>query len=701
MADSRTELERYAERSARPPVNGAYPTCGCRAANGVWIGAVRDWPRGVHAIYYNPDYGLNWSWWWAWPIRNDTAALYRHNDQTHAWDVDEPSNCFAVRALCEWNDELYALGEEYDTNPIDYDDYLARHDRDFRSGSLSWWHPRRDATSDDLLPPHVNTQNLTFMVREALWKRSSAGVWSKLWTAAAWRFPKSTEQHNRPEDCYPRALPWMKLVPHTSGVFFTINWWGIAGTLDASRDSKWFLYNGTQISTCGWVSDLVRDDFTGIITVVRHNSNARYGSWHPPFAMPEVWPKERPEEKWPYAQWGYSNLTAWRDKLWCVRWTPWTDGRYENPPSWMEFGYIDGGGYYTPLWRRADSVPLNHYDGVYENLLGTATFDKVIHIAGPDTYVPYLHNRMSDDTAAYDTSRDWLIGYDNRRISSRAWDFRSMILFSGHGEVWMVGLSHADDDAGWEVPVPVAKGINFWYNNGYAIGEYHKAFRWSARSCCVDLCLLWMSIDWSTGDGPVGDDGPGVEATSVNWSNGNGPCVKRLSVEWSDGNGPVGEDGPGVEEVSVRWSDGSGPTGEDGPGVEAASVNWSDGSGPPVGEDGPMIDRISVEWHRGQPIDHDAERVLYVVNNDNSRPCVALRVVSGLGPEVDVQCRLLVRADLEGVVGVDVDESYDEYALGVQNELKKPGYKIRVGVVGPNTLPLDTDFFFQFVRIGG
>ncbi|MCD6351480.1 MAG: hypothetical protein J7M26_05125, partial [Armatimonadetes bacterium] len=90
------------------------------------------------------------------------------------------------------------------------------------------------------------------------------------------------------------------------------------------------------------------------------------------------------------------------------------------------------------------------------------------------------------------------------------------------------------------------------------------------------------------------------------------------------------------------------------------------------------------------------EKVLFMLHS-GEEACVALLATTGLGAAVDAQCRGIVRCDAEDAA-VDAWGTYQQFELGQRVYLQRPGDTVRVGIIGPDSLPDDTDIYVQLYR---
>ena len=219
-----------------------------------------------------------------------------------------------------------------------------------------------------------------------------------------------------------------------------------------------------------------------------------------------------------------------------------------------------------------------------------------------------------------------------------------------------------------------------------------------------------IALEWSDGQGV---NAPEVDSSTVDFSDGTGalaPEVDRVVEEWSAGLTDPGA--PEVDSVSEEFSDGSGTNA---PEVDSASAEWSAGIEDP-GDDGapevdsataefsdgssvetPELHTVRVEWSRAGGDPTAGEKYLLVTEIDNARLCTAVRVAPvALSGAERALCRVLVRADSDAAT-----TDWPSYKVGLLEEdiqLDLPGRAVRVIIVGPNTLPDDTDFLVEFER---
>jgi len=169
------------------------------------------------------------------------------------------------------------------------------------------------------------------------------------------------------------------------------------------------------------------------------------------------------------------------------------------------------------------------------------------------------------------------------------------------------------------------------------------------------------------------------------------PRANEVSAEWSDGSGGAT---PTVPLAEIDWGDGSGT---EEPTVGAASIEWDNGDEPGGATAGPTLALSSAEWADSAPaIDPDTEKVLWLLE-EGDRLCSRLRVtLGGLTPAQQAQCRVYVRTDGEDLA-VDAWHTYQVAALRRNVFLERPGYTVRIGIVGPAALPVP-DVQVEMVR---
>ena len=110
-----------------------------------------------------------------------------------------------------------------------------------------------------------------------------------------------------------------------------------------------------------------------------------------------------------------------------------------------------------------------------------------------------------------------------------------------------------------------------------------------------------------------------------------------------------------------------------------------------------MLALASTEWADSAPaIDPGTEKVLWLLE-EGDRLCSRLRVtLGGLTPAQQAQCRVYVRTDSEAL-DVDAWHTYQVAALRRNVFLGRPGYTVRIGIVGPDGLPVP-DVQVEMVR---
>ena len=175
----------------------------------------------------------------------------------------------------------------------------------------------------------------------------------------------------------------------------------------------------------------------------------------------------------------------------------------------------------------------------------------------------------------------------------------------------------------------------------------------------------------------VGDDswyGQPVYADSfTNWQ---GPsCVLEADVDLR------------IRAVIQEYGDGTGES----PVVSSIEQEYGDGSG-----DGPTVTEIRQEFSQAASGPGGSESILWLTDTDTAN-CVAVRVTTGAGADIDTQLRAVIRCDKEAHAVTDWG-TYQELALNAKVTVNEPGLVARVGVIKPNTVDDETAVNVQLLR---
>lgn len=699
-----------------PTIPGGYITNGAIGAQGVFLAAWVDYPRNTWGTAYGepgPGWGADYDAAFRWPVIEHRPACVRVESGVEV--RDQPDKVLVFMAIGYYNDELYAVGDAYSDEP-----------REFKVpelGTLNW---------------------LTFQgiyTHTYLWKRDVNGQWSVV------------------QDLGDSTGKWdgNKLVPNPIG-----NQWSMFvynNVLYFQTDAwTWFAYDGTHVRSVGHANQVATD---GDVLYV-FNASQKYPmyAWSGPVdnqITPGIYVGENTWVSKPYVWRGDCYVVVtWYDMLHGL---PVGNGHIglakvgraggthilwdRNLPPGMRpqfysnvhFGHTEFelqvfAGHYNP-----DIVPMMYgedrtlrdwvicFNG---RSVRSSIWDRRVFcvVSGANNIMPIGYRVYPESSASHAVR----LHADDVPY----WGDYNLGHASGGIPGWNTGghpYGYGWDERGWSYGGLYSANVLEGYNELSVLNadiEFsdgsggHEPYVNRAEIDWVQY-MPWdnepvvsaVGIDWSDGSGDgsspevadaavgfsdgTGTNSPDLGRAKVTWagvpSYNDEPVVERLRVDWSDGtyDGPS----PEITEVSGRWSVGSGDG--DSPEVVKPRVSWYDGDTPdPITVD-PYVTTSVIEWKWGRPDPSETDRVLWVTHNDSKHVCKAVQVVSGLGADVDAQIRVLVRADRE-TFNVDAWDSYEEGECGSVIYLKHVGKFVRVAVVGPDTLPLDTDFHFQFIR---
>lgn len=490
-----------------------------------------------------------------------------------------------------------------------------------------------------------------------LWRRAAEDDWDLLWTV---------ETDRRARWDAPQGLRLYA----TSRVLFLRGPGSIGSSLGLA-------YTGVAFD-CGqfeWAGEV--DGSPWVVTAVPPSDDrlSRLGALVLPWA--DAW-RERME----WDGWRRSEFCAWRGHLWILL------SRYDlvNLRQTVRLAWVTTSGDMVTRWEAVlDLDPAPVWEDPGDGAGPPSLEHTAPALAGSATV---LRGRIGNRFGGYSAQpADVLVAFDGQvvvvqPVTGRALGIYGHALFADRAqpEAWMVeDVDHA------------------LYDIGGSRRPYMEPARYALCKTPVDLCLYGLSAEWADGTGGAGADGPQLAALALEWSVDpatdwdHEPRANEVSAEWSDGSGGAT---PTVPLAEIDWGDGSGT---EEPTVGAASIEWDNGDEPGGATVGPTLALTSAEWADSAPaIDPDTEKVLWLLE-EGERLCSRLRVTLGsLTPAQQAQCRVYVRTDGEHL-DVDAWHTYQVAALRRNVFLERPGYTVRIGIVGPDGLPVP-DVQVEMVR---
>jgi len=406
---------------------------------------------------------------------------------------------------------------------------------------------------------------------------------------------------------------------------------------------------------------------------------------------------------------------------------------------------MDRGGTMPLVWTRLDAVAGEWgRDGLCHHVSRIMT-------ASPTGLYWFRGLAVSDDLSAFvpssDASREYVSVAEGEVVISADWGVRAKVAFAGDEGAFVVGLDLADYPYGadtyrnqgyrsvresfllpaapwfpsreWSVWLRPASVRLFRIGLGW-VGDIGDRECPTLLSAALEWCwptetqgvptLLSLGAEWADGEGGASPDVGGIGVQYTDGTGANVPELSSAGAEWSAPAVQYGLQAPEVLSAGSEWSDGA-AAGE--PELTAAGGQWGAAERPSndvhlssVGVDwkdttavgnSPEFYGIGTEWGMAAAGPGSGERVLHILDVRRSRQCYAVRVTGQLTPAEVASVRVLVRADLE-TVAVTAWDSYQEGVLDADIMLERPGYQVRVAIIGPDTLPADTDFVVSFGR---
>ncbi len=514
---------------------------------------------------------------------------------------------------------------------------------------LAWWQGALSAAGWSLAADGYG--------HPCLWRRAAENDWDLLWTVetdrrARWDAPQGLRLYATSRVLFLRG-------PGSFGCSLGLAYTGVA-------------------FDCGqfeWAGDV--DGSPWVVTARPPSDDrlSRLGALVLPWA--DAW-RERME----WDGWQRSEFCAWRGHLWVLL------SRYDlvNLRQTVRLAWVTTSGDMVTRWEGVlDLDPAPVWEDPGDALRPPNVEHTVPQLAGSATV---LWGRIGNRFGGYAVQpADVMVAFDGQSVVAQPVSGRALRIY-GHAlfadraqpEAWMVeDVDHA------------------LYS---LLGDPHPylgTIRFSLYKTPRELCIYDVGAEW--GDGSGGEE-PRLAALDLEWSVDpatdwdHEPRANTVAAEWSDGSGGAT---PTVPLVEADWSDGS-ATGT--PTATAVGLEWENGDGgddPGGGSGEPVLALASTEWADSAPaIDPGTEKVLWLLE-EGDRLCCRLRVtLGGLTPAQQAQCRVYVRTDSEAL-DVDAWHTYQVAALRRNVFLERPGYTVRIGIVGPDGLP-QPDVQVEMVR---
>lgn len=483
-----------------------------------------------------------------------------------------------------------------------------------------------------------------------LWRRDGVNDWAVVWQLAV-THPALWDNAR-----------WLRLCATTEGLVV----YSTDGHQVDSRDLG-VLYTGVATS-CGpvlWAGSVAGESW--VLTL--------------PTSQPEVFQQRGMIPlswglNWLAAQatdgWTASNFCAWRDRVWVML------TRYDlaNKAQYVRLGWVTSAGTFVIVWDA--KLALDFVGDIVDAL---SSFALVQLVATRDALWGRLGNHRAlgwlGEVDLSSVPLDVMLRYDGQTVQPWHVEDRSLgwlgdPLFAGRfsDDVYLVENVNAQ-----------ALGSDWFGQDRPDFAEAELRI----LATPLEVMVKTVELEWSDGS-ETGQ--PAIELVQIEWEPPAGehwdnvPTTEAVNLEWSDGR-TVGLQ-PTVLDVAVDWSDGSQT--EDDPTVLEVTLEWEASITIPEPEDaGLAIEDVSIEWANAVPAIDVNEEVLWLLET-GTRLCHALRVeLGGLTPTEVAQCRVYVRSDNETAA---IDD-WSTYQLGAPRQtiyLGVPGYIIRCGIIGPNTL---------------
>ena len=384
--------------------------------------------------------------------------------------------------------------------------------------------------------------------------------------------------------------------------------------------------------------------------------------------------------------WKASEPRAWRGHVWVLL------TRYDlaNQQQTLRLAWVTTSGELVTRWEGV--LDLDPPAAIHEAPYNVPT--AALELIGTKTALwgrigNMLAGGVGGPAGPTDPPSDVMVLFDGQVVQAATVDGRAVGVF---GDVL------AGDRDQWEAWL--IEDVDYTLQGGYWLGQdrpYFGAMRFALYKTPRELSIYDVGVEW--GDGSGGEE-PRLAALDLEWSVDpatdwdHEPRTEEVAAEWSDGSGGAT---PTVPLVEADWSDGS-ATGT--PTATAVGLEWENGDGgdgPSGGSGEPVLALASTEWADSAPaIDPGTEKVLWLLE-EGDRLCSRLRVtLGGLTPAQQAQCRVYVRTDGEDL-DVDAWHTYQVAALRRNVFLERPGYTVRIGIVGPAALPVP-DVQVEMVR---